>query len=62
MENLDLPKEIQELFTVRNFYLDTSIEKNCNWLVHVSVAKFLEEQNLMCYQVNFIKIEDLKAN
>jgi hypothetical protein len=44
-------KEIQDLFSVRNLYLDTKNEVNCNWLIHVQVAKYSDEQNLMCYQV-----------
>ncbi|CAO1411089.1 unnamed protein product [Diamesa serratosioi] len=48
----DLSDDIKELFTVKNYYLDTSDENNCNWMIHVDIAKFSNEQNLICYQEN----------
>lgn len=48
----DLSDDIKELFTVKNYYLDTSDENNCNWMIHVDIAKFSNEQNLICYQVS----------
>lgn len=47
----DLSDDIKELFNVRNYYLDTSDENKCNWMIHVDIAKFSNEQNLMAYQV-----------
>jgi len=47
----DLSDDIKELFNVRNYYLDTSDENKCNWMIHVDIAKYSNEQNLMAYQV-----------
>jgi hypothetical protein len=48
----DLSDDIKELFnSVRNYYLDTSDESKCNWMIHVDIAQFSNEQNLMAYQV-----------
>lgn len=47
----DLSDDIKELFNVRNYYLDTSDENKCNWMIHVDIARFSNEQNLMAYQV-----------
>lgn len=49
----ELSDDIKELFNVRNYYLDTSDENKCNWMIHVNIAKFSNEQNLMAYQVSF---------
>lgn len=49
----DLSDDIKELFNVRNYYLDTSDENKCNWMIHVDIARFSNEQNLMAYQVKF---------
>lgn len=49
----ELGDEIKELFNVRNYYLDTSDENKCNWMIHVDIAKFSNEQNLMAYQVRW---------
>lgn len=54
----ELGDEIKELFSVRNFYnnyyLDTSDENQCNWMIHVEIAKCSTEQNLMAYQVSYL--------
>uniref|UniRef100_A0A182JAX8 Uncharacterized protein n=1 Tax=Anopheles atroparvus TaxID=41427 RepID=A0A182JAX8_ANOAO len=43
--------ELQALFgSSRNVYLDTRNETKCNWMIHVSLARFSNEQNLICYQ------------
>uniref|UniRef100_A0A1B0DIQ2 SET domain-containing protein n=2 Tax=Phlebotominae TaxID=7198 RepID=A0A1B0DIQ2_PHLPP len=42
--------EIEELFKIRNAYLDTRNENYCNWMIHVSPAQYSNEQNLICYQ------------
>lgn len=44
--------EFQELFKIRNIYLDTSNENICNWMIHVTPARYSNEQNLMCFQLN----------
>lgn len=49
----ELSDDIKELFNVRNYYLDTSDENKCNWMIHVNIANFSNEQNLMAYQVSF---------
>lgn len=36
-------------------YLDTTDENWCNWMVFVNTAESIEEQNLICYQVNETK-------
>ncbi|XP_059621943.1 uncharacterized protein LOC132265352 isoform X2 [Phlebotomus argentipes] len=43
--------EIEELFKIRNAYLDTRNENYCNWMIHVSPAQYSNEQNLICYQL-----------
>jgi Zinc finger, C2H2 type len=48
----ELSDDIKELFNVRNYYLDTSDENKCNWMIHVDIAKYSNEQNLMAYQEN----------
>jgi hypothetical protein len=48
----ELSDDIKELFNVRNYYLDTSDENKCNWMIHVDIANFSNEQNLMAYQEN----------
>lgn len=48
--DLDIP-ELSELFKVRNIYLDTTHEHECNWMIHVNPAAFRNEQNLIAYQV-----------
>ncbi|KAG5681710.1 hypothetical protein PVAND_011120 [Polypedilum vanderplanki] len=48
----DLSDDIKELFNVRNYYLDCSDETKCNWMIHVDIAKYSNEQNLMAYQEN----------
>lgn len=48
----ELSEDIKELFNVRNLYLDTSDENRCNWMIHVDIAKYSNEQNLMAYQVS----------
>lgn len=49
--DLNIP-ELEELFKVRNVYLDTTNENECNWMVHVNPAEYLNEQNLIAYQVH----------
>ncbi|XP_055635612.1 uncharacterized protein LOC129775219 isoform X2 [Toxorhynchites rutilus septentrionalis] len=44
--------DLQTLLNGRNVYLDTRIESKCNWMIHVSLARFSNEQNLICYQEN----------
>ncbi|XP_058825353.1 uncharacterized protein LOC131685561 isoform X2 [Topomyia yanbarensis] len=44
--------DLQTLFNGRNVYLDTRNESKCNWMIHVSLARFSNEQNLICYQEN----------
>ncbi|XP_053693276.1 uncharacterized protein LOC128741465 [Sabethes cyaneus] len=44
--------ELQTLFNGRDVYLDTRNENKCNWMIHVSLARFSNEQNLICYQEN----------
>lgn len=34
------------------YYLDTTDETECNWMIFVTAAENIEEQNLICYQVN----------
>lgn len=48
----DIP-ELSELFKVRNIYLDTTHEHECNWMIHVNPAGYRNEQNLIAYQVRF---------
>ena len=50
----DLSDDIKELFNVRNYYLDTSDENKCNWMIHVDIACVSNEQNLMAYQVKVL--------
>lgn len=38
-----------------DYYLNTSDENTCNWLMFVSQAEYQEEQNLICYQVLNLK-------
>lgn len=33
------------------YYLDTTNEYDCNWMMFVTAAENIEEQNLICYQV-----------
>lgn len=49
---LMLDFELQTLLSGRNVYLDTRNESKCNWMIHVSLARFSNEQNLICYQVS----------
>lgn len=39
---------------MRNVYLDTTNENECNWMVHVNPAEYLNEQNLIAYQVRVV--------
>lgn len=48
----DLDYDLQTLFNGRNVYLDTRNSTKCNWMIHVSLARFSNEQNLICYQVS----------
>ncbi|GJQ84102.1 hypothetical protein Trydic_g12077 [Trypoxylus dichotomus] len=45
------------------YYLDTSNEHECNWMMFVAPAQNLTEQNLICYQDNlkifFMSIRDI---
>lgn len=45
-----------KLFTTNDYfseyYLDTSDENECNWMMFVPPAQNLAEQNLICYQVS----------
>lgn len=50
MPSTDWP-EFEELFKVRNIYLDTTDENQCNWMIHVNPAIYTNEQNLIAYQV-----------
>lgn len=34
------------------YYLNTTDENECNWMIFVTTAECIEEQNLICYQVN----------
>lgn len=49
---LEIP-ELNELFKVRNIYLDTTNENSSNWMIHVSPAIYSNEQNLIAYQVKY---------
>lgn len=40
------------------YYLDTTDENECNWMMFVSAAETAEEQNLVCYQVKPTKIQE----
>ncbi|XP_052867043.1 uncharacterized protein LOC128273159 [Anopheles cruzii] len=52
-EDDEYSAELQTLFSSgRNVYLDTRNETKCNWMIHVSLARFSNEQNLICYQEN----------
>lgn len=35
-----------------DYFLDTSDENECNWMIFVGPANDKEEQNTICYQVN----------
>nr|XP_029720280.1 uncharacterized protein LOC109428083 isoform X2 [Aedes albopictus] len=48
----ELDFDLQTLFNGRNVYLDTRNSTKCNWMIHVSLARFSNEQNLICYQEN----------
>ncbi|XP_065095061.1 uncharacterized protein LOC135716545 isoform X2 [Ochlerotatus camptorhynchus] len=48
----ELDFDLQTLFNGRNVYLDTRNTNKCNWMIHVSLARFSNEQNLICYQEN----------
>lgn len=48
----DLDYHLQTLFNGRNVYLDTRNTSKCNWMIHVSLARFSNEQNLICFQEN----------
>ncbi|XP_055611998.1 uncharacterized protein LOC129758513 isoform X1 [Uranotaenia lowii] len=48
----ELDFDLQTLFNGRNVYLDTRNDNKCNWMIHVSLARFSNEQNLICYQEN----------
>lgn len=48
----DLDYHLQTLFNGRNVYLDTRNTSKCNWMIHVSLARFSNEQNLICFQVS----------
>lgn len=58
----ELSDDIKELFNVRNYYLDTSDENKCNWMIHVDIAKYSNDQNLMAYQVSLNNGLYIKAN
>jgi hypothetical protein len=55
---------LQEIFSIRNIYLDISNEQKCNWMIHVNHARYSNEQNLVCYQENrqiyYTAIQDLE--
>lgn len=63
-DDLDIP-ELSELFKVRNVYLDTSNEAECNWMIHVMPAAYRNEQNLIAYQedgqIYFMSIQDIEV-
>lgn len=40
----------EENFTSTEYYLDTSDETECSWMMFVSPANDVSEQNLICYQ------------
>ncbi|XP_056632942.1 PR domain zinc finger protein 15-like isoform X1 [Diorhabda sublineata] len=48
------------------YYLDTSDENECNWMMFVTHAKDFEEQNLICYQdgedIYYVTIKDIYLN
>lgn len=62
MDGINMP-ELKELFKVRNIFLDTRNENNCNWMIHVDPATCINEQNLIAYEedneIFFAAIEDL---
>lgn len=64
-DDLDDCPELNELFKVRNVYLDTSQPADCNWMVHVTPAAFRNEQNLIAYQqdgsIYFMSIADIEV-
>lgn len=35
------------------YYLDTTNENECNWMIFIRPAESIEDQNLICYQVIF---------
>lgn len=35
----------------KEYFLDTSDENECSWMIFISPANELKEQNLICYQV-----------
>lgn len=37
------------------YYLDTVNEHDCNWMMFVTPAETVEEQNLICYQVRILQ-------
>lgn len=59
-EDEEYSRELQTLFSSgRNIHLDTRNEAKCNWMIHVSLARFSNEQNLICYQVSGSKSRTL---
>lgn len=48
-----------KIFTANDYfseyYLDTSNENECNWMMFVPPAQNISEQNLICYQVSCYK-------
>lgn len=38
------------------YYLDTSDENECNWMMFINPANDFEEQNVVCYQVLIFSI------
>uniref|UniRef100_A0A182S8W6 Uncharacterized protein n=1 Tax=Anopheles maculatus TaxID=74869 RepID=A0A182S8W6_9DIPT len=52
-EEHEYSNDLQALLSgTRNVYLDTRNESKCNWMIHVNLARFSNEQNLICYQEN----------
>lgn len=45
------------------YYLNTSDEHNCNWIMFISPAQCLEEQNLICFQekskIIYVSLRDI---
>lgn len=53
--NISFPIKIFVDITTEDFsehYLDTTDENECNWMMFITAAESIEEQNLVCYQVN----------
>uniref|UniRef100_A0A6P7F266 Zinc finger protein 62-like n=1 Tax=Diabrotica virgifera virgifera TaxID=50390 RepID=A0A6P7F266_DIAVI len=49
--------------TFSEYYLDTTNESECNWMMFVSAAADFEEQNIICYQdgedIYYVTVKDI---